>query len=132
MGDKNETAIFAAGCFWGVQYYFDMVPGVVSTVAGYTGGHYDNPSYDDMHRMDTGHAEAVEIKFDPSKVSYETLVRHFFRIHNPTAMNAADGINIGPYYRSALYYESESQKKTAEKVRAEIQKSYKEPIVTEF
>lgn len=129
---KTQKAIFAAGCFWGVQYFFDMVPGVKMTTVGYTGGNYPNPTYWDLHEKDTGHAEAILIEFDPDKVSYETLVKHFFRIHNPTAKDAADGINIGPYYRSALFYLDEQQKKIGEKVRAEVQKMYKQPIVTEF
>lgn len=129
---KTDLAIFAAGCFWGPQYFFDMVPGVLETTVGYTGGFKDNPKYEEVYRHQTGHAEAVLVKFDPKKVSYETLVKHFFRIHNPTAKNAADGINIGDSYRSALYYFDDRQKKTAEKVRDEVQKMYKEPIVTEF
>ncbi|MBI4034466.1 peptide-methionine (S)-S-oxide reductase MsrA [Candidatus Saccharibacteria bacterium] len=129
---KPEKALFAAGCFWGVQYYFDHVPGVSKTTAGYSGGKTVNPSYEDVLSRTTGHAEAVEIEFNPAKVSYETLVKHFFRLHDPTALNAADGINIGDNYRSALYYLSDKQKKSAEKVRAEIQKMYDRPIVTEF
>lgn len=129
---RTETAIFAAGCFWGVQYYFDMVPGVVKTIVGYTGGHTPNPNYWGIHEQDTGHVEAILIEFNPSIISYEKLVGHFFRIHNPTALNAADGINIGSTYRSALYYFNNEQKKIAEKVRDEIQKSYKKPIVTEI
>lgn len=129
---KKETAIFAAGCFWGPQYFFDMVPGVVETEVGYTGGFKDNPTYEEVYRHKTGHAEAVKIVFDPAKVGYEKLVRHFFSIHNPTARNAADGINIGDSYRSALYYANDKQKKTAEKVVAEVQKMYDQPIVTEI
>src|SRR5438132_1129032 len=108
---RSETAIFAAGCFWGTQYYFDMVPGVIKTTAGYTGGYKDNPTYEEVYMHKTGHAEAVEIEFDPKQVSYEKLVNHFFRIHNPTALNAADGINIGDSYRSALYYFNDKQKR---------------------
>lgn len=129
---KTEKAIFAAGCFWGVQYYFDMVPGIIKTIAGYTGGYKDHPRYEEVYMHKTGHAEAVEIEFDPKQISYEKLVNHFFRIHNPTAMNAADGINIGDSYRSALFHFDDKQKETAEKVRAEIQKSYDKPVVTEF
>jgi methionine-S-sulfoxide reductase len=129
---KNETAIFAAGCFWGVQYYFDQVPGVLKTTAGYTGGTTKTSDYWSIHENETGHVEAVLIEFDPKKVSYETLVRHFFRIHDPTALNAADGINIGSTYRSALFYSDDSQMKVAEKIREEEQKKHKKPIVTEF
>lgn len=128
----TKQAIFAAGCFWGVQYFFDMVPGVVKTVVGYTAGRTENPDYYGIHQKETGHAEAILIDFDPKKVSYETLVKHFFRIHNPTAPNAADGINIGSVYRSALFYFDDQQKKISEKVRDQVQKMYNRPIVTEF
>lgn len=130
--ENREVAIFAAGCFWGVQYYFDMVPGVIKTTVGYTGGQAENPTYWSLHENDTGHVEAILIEFDPKQIKYEKLVGHFFRIHNPTALNAADGINIGSTYRSALFYFNNGQKKIAEKVRDQIQKSYKKPIVTEF
>lgn len=129
---KTEKAMFAAGCFWGVQYFFDMVPGVAKTTVGYTGGRTKDPDYWRIHDYDTGHVEAILIEFDPHKVSYETLVRHFFRIHNPTVLNAADGINIGSTYRSALFYFNDEQKKIALKVKADIEKSYKKLVVTEF
>src|SRR5687768_16737095 len=132
MNSQKEEALFGAGCFWGVQYFFDMVPGVIETEVGYTGGFKDNPSYEEVYMHKTGHAEATRIIFDPKKVSYETLVKHFFRIHNPTAKNAADGINIGDSYRSALFYFDDQQKKIAEKVREEIQKNYDKQIITEF
>lgn len=130
--NRTEQAILAAGCFWGVQYYFDMVPGVMKATVGYSGGYKDNPTYEQVYRHQTGHAESILIEFDPKKISYEKLVGHFFRIHDPTAPNAADGINVGDSYRSALYYFDDEQKKTAEEVRAEIQKMYDKPIVTEF
>lgn len=113
---SKQTAIFAAGCFWGVQYYFDQVPGVIQTEAGYTGGYKDNPTYEEVYKHKTGHAEAVKIAFNPQKVSYETLLQHFFRIQDPTVQNAPDGINIGDSYRSAIYYVNDEQKETAQKV----------------
>jgi peptide methionine sulfoxide reductase msrA/msrB len=113
---KKETAIFAAGCFWGVQYYFEQVPGVLQTEAGYTGGYKDNPSYEEVYKHKTGHAEAVKVTFDPKKVSYETLLQHFFRIQDPTAQNAPDGVNVGDSYRSAIYYINEKQKEAAQKI----------------
>lgn len=113
---KKELAILAAGCFWGVQFYFDEVPGVLATEAGYTGGYKDNPSYEEVYKHKTGHSEAVKIIFDPEKVSYETLLKHFFRIQDPTAKNAPDGINVGDSYRSAIYYKSEEQRRTAQKI----------------
>lgn len=129
---KTEKAIFAAGCFWGVQYYFDQIPGVIKTTAGYSGGHTKAPSYEDVLSHGTGHAEALLVEFDPANVEYETLVRHFFRLHDPTALNAADGVNVGDNYRSALYYFSDEQKRVAEQVKAEVQKKYDKPIITEF
>jgi peptide methionine sulfoxide reductase msrA/msrB len=129
---RKETAIFAAGCFWGVQYYFDQVPGVLETTAGYTGGHVDHPTYEQVSNHTTGHAEATKVVFDPVKVSFRTLLKHFFRIQDPTAKNAPDGINAGDNYRSAIFYTSEEQKKAAEKIIDELSKSgkYDRPIVT--
>jgi peptide-methionine (S)-S-oxide reductase len=124
-------ALFGAGCFWGVQYYFDQVPGVTKTTVGYSGGHTDNPDYYSIHDDDTGHAEVVLIEFDVEQVSYETLVRHFFRLHNPTLLNS-DGINVGSTYRSCAFYFDDDQKQTIETVRDAIQPMYKDPIVTEI
>lgn len=126
-----QEAIFAAGCFWGVQYYFDQVPGVVSTEAGYTGGRTDNPSYEDVLSHATGHAEALKIGFDPDKVSYQTLLKHFFRLHDPTQLNR-QGPDIGENYRSAIFYKDEAQKAAGQKLIDELNKSgkYKKPIVT--
>lgn len=126
-----EQAIFAAGCFWGVQYYFDQIPGVVSTMVGYTGGQLEDPTYEDVCSHTTGHAEAVLVEFNPAKVSFEMLARHFFRLHNPTQLNR-QGPDIGDNYRSAIFYITDDQKVIAEKVRDEVQKSWKEPIVTQI
>lgn len=122
-----ETTIFAAGCFWGVQYYFDQVPGVVETEVGYIGGNKDNPSYDDVCYKDTGHAEAVKINFDPDKVSFETLLRHFFRMHDYSQLNR-QGPDVGDQYRSAIFYLNEEQKNQAEGCIQSIKKL--KPIVT--
>lgn len=124
-------ALFAAGCFWGVQYYFDQVPGVLKTTAGYTGGHTINPTYDEVCTHLTGHAEAVLIEFDTKKISYELLLRHFFRMHNPTLLNS-DGINVGNNYRSAIFYFDNQQKEAAELALKKTQKNYDKPIMTEL
>jgi methionine-S-sulfoxide reductase len=128
---KQQQAIFAAGCFWGVQDYFDQVPGVIETEVGYTGGHVDHPSYEAVCSHTTGHAEAVKVVYDPERVSYKTLLKHFFRMHDPTQLNR-QGPDIGDNYRSAIFYSSDEDKKSAQAVIDELNKSggYKSPIVT--
>lgn len=123
--------IFAAGCFWGVQYYFDQVPGVTKTTVGYTGGHTQNPTYEDVLTHTTGHAEAVEVEFDPKQVSVEVLLMQFFRMHDPTQMNR-QGPDVGENYRSAIYYFDDSQKDAAEKCKEAAQPNFDKPIVTEI
>lgn len=127
---NTNKALFAAGCFWGVQYYFDQVPGVVKTTAGYTGGHTENPTYEDVCSHTTGHAEAVLIEFDASKVTYETLIKQFFRMHDPTQLNR-QGPDIGDQYRSAIFYFDDEQKIIARRVRQQQQANFDKPIVTE-
>lgn len=126
-----NQALFAAGCFWGVQFYFDQVPGVTKTTVGYTGGHTENPSYEQVCTHTTGHAEAVLLEFDPEKVSYETLVRQFFRMHDPTQLNR-QGPDVGDSYRTAIFYFDDAQKEVAEKIKKEIQPKFDKPIVTEI
>jgi methionine-S-sulfoxide reductase len=126
-----KQAIFAAGCFWGVQYYFDQVPGVTKTVAGYTGGHTENPTYEAVCSHKTGHAEAVLLDFDPKKVSYETLCRHFFRMHDPTQLNR-QGWDVGDNYRSAIFCFDDEQLQTAEQVKHEQDPKFDKPIVTQI
>jgi methionine-S-sulfoxide reductase len=126
-----EQAIFAAGCFWGVQYYYDQIPGVGSTTAGYTGGTTEIPTYEQVCDHTTGHAEAVLVEFDADKVSYEVLLEHFFRLHDPTQLNR-QGPDIGDNYRSAIFYVTDEQKEAAEKIRDELQSSLEGTIVTEI
>lgn len=131
MSTKISRALFAAGCFWGVQYYFDQVPGVVKTTVGYTGGHTKNPTYDEVATQTTGHAESVLIEFDSEKVSYRTLLKQFFRMHNP-AQVGGQGPDIGPEYRSAIFYFNPDQHNTAVQVRNQTQEELDKPIATEI
>lgn len=126
-----DQAIFAAGCFWGVQYYFDQVPGVMSSKVGYIGGQTENPTYESVCSHTTGHAEAVLLEFDSSKVSYDELCRHFFKMHNPTQLNY-QGPDHGDSYRTAIFYSDEDQKSTAEAARDAAQANWNDPIVTEI
>lgn len=128
-----EKATFAAGCFWGVQAAFDELQGVVRTTVGYTGGHTPDPTYKLVCSKTTGHAEAVEIEFDPQRVSYERLVEFFFEIHDPTTLNR-QGPDVGEQYRSAVFFHSPEQERTAKAVRDRLAASgrFNSPIVTEI
>lgn len=115
MSDRTDRALLAGGCFWGMQDLIRTVPGVLRTRVGYTGGAYDNPTYKDVKTGMTGHAEAIEIIYDPDTVSYEKLLRWFFQIHDPTTRDR-QGNDVGSQYRSAIWYTSDAQKETAERV----------------
>ena len=127
---KTDTAIFAGGCFWGMQYYFENKKGVIATQVGYIGGHKDHPSYQEVCMHTTGHIEALEVVFDPSKISYEDLAKLFFEIHDPTQVNR-QGPDVGEQYKSAIFYKNDQQKAIAEKLIA-ILKAKGYNVVTEL
>jgi methionine-S-sulfoxide reductase len=118
----TETATLAAGCFWGTEEFFRKVPGVLETRVGYTGGHLENPTYKDTTTGTTGHAESVELKFDPTKVSYAELLTLFFKMHDPTTPNR-QGNDAGTQYRSAIFFHGDKQRQTAENLMRQIEKS---------
>ena len=124
---KMELATLAGGCFWGMEELIRKQPGVISTEVGYTGGKVPNATYQNHE----GHAEAVEIRFDPTRTSYEALLHFFFKMHDPTTLNR-QGNDTGTSYRSAIFYHSEEQKRIAEKVKALAAKKWGKPIVTEI
>lgn len=126
--EKTETAVFAGGCFWGVEHLMQDVPGVLEILPGYTGGHTPHPSYEDVCSGHTGHAEAVQIVFDPECVSYETLAKLFFEIHDP-AQSGGQGPDVGEQYRSEIFYTSEAQRETARRL-VRILEAKGVPVVT--
>lgn len=109
----DGVAYFAGGCFWGVEHYMEQLDGVLSVESGYMGGHVDSPSYEQVSSHDSGHLEAVEVRFDPAKISYEAVAKRFFEIHDPTQADG-QGPDLGPQYLSAVFYTSPEQKQTTE------------------
>lgn len=130
---SENIATFAAGCFWGVEAKFRHLEGVVDTTVGYTGGEVKNPTYQMVCSHKTGHAEAVQIKFDPEIITYEELVRAFFTFHNPTTKNR-QGFDVGSQYRSVIFYHNPEQHRIAERIKAELDATNKlrRRIVTEI
>ncbi|MCW8819809.1 MAG: bifunctional methionine sulfoxide reductase B/A protein [Ignavibacteriaceae bacterium] len=129
VAGTTQKAVFAGGCFWGVEYHFQKVAGVKSVTSGYTGGSKADPTYKEVSSGRTGHAEAVEVEYDPSVVSYETLAKLFFEVHDPTQLNR-QGPDMGTQYRSAVYYANDEEKKIAEKLIGEL-KANGYDVVTE-
>ena len=128
-----EIATLAGGCFWGVEELFSELEGVHKTEVGYTGGSTVNPIYNDVKTGKTGHAEAIQIHFDPTKTSFEKILEYFFRLHDPTTLNR-QGNDVGSQYRSAIFYHTEKQRISAEEIKIKINKSgkWKNPLVTEI
>ena len=128
-----EIVTFGSGCFWCTEAVFQQLKGVETVVSGYSGGHIENPSYEQVSTGRTGHAEVCQIQFDPEHITYEDMLEVFFNTHDPTTLNR-QGNDVGTQYRSAIFYHSEEQRLTAERVKTELEKSgsWKKPIVTEI
>jgi peptide-methionine (S)-S-oxide reductase len=130
MEQKLETAILASGCFWCTEAVYQRISGVKKVTSGYTGGRVDNPTYEQVSMGNTGHAEAIQIEFDPMEISYEEILDIFWKVHDPTTLNK-QGADVGTQYRSAIFYTTEKQKKIAEQSKKDAQRDFQDPIVTE-
>ena len=132
IGDKTDTATFATGCFWCTEAVFEGLKGVLKVTSGYTGGSVKNPTYKEVCTGETGHAECVQIVYEPNKITYDELLEVFFEVHDPTTLNR-QGADVGTQYRSAIFYHSDEQKQKAEHYKTELNKSgaFDKPIVTE-
>lgn len=131
MNSANELATFGGGCFWCLEAVFKQVPGVVSVTSGYAGGYTKNPTYKEVCSGTTGHAEVIQIEYDPKKISYRELLDIFWKSHDPTSLNR-QGADVGTQYRSIILYHNEEQKKIAEESKKDVSKYYDKPIVTEI
>lgn len=131
--DKTDTATFATGCFWCTEAVFEELKGVLSVTSGYSNGQTKNPTYKEVCSGNTGHAECVQIVYEPSKISYDELLEVFFQVHDPTSLNR-QGADEGTQYRSGIFYNSDAQKQKAEYYKEQLDKSgaYSKPIVTEI
>ena len=129
--EKTETLTLGAGCFWCVEAVYDRLPGVLSTTSGYMGGHLENPTYEQVCTGTTGHAEVVQVVFDPAKTSASKILDAFWQLHDPTQRDG-QGADKGPQYRSSIFYHSEAQKTAAEASKAATQEKHPKPIATEI
>ena len=127
----TEVATLAGGCFWGVEELYRKLPGVIGTTVGYTGGDFANPKYEDVKTGRTGHAESLEIEFDPERISYDEILDYFFRLHDPTTVNQ-QGNDRGTQYRSAIFYHDDNQREAAEHAKTRAQEKWPKPIVTQI
>lgn len=129
---NKQSATLAGGCFWCIESAFNSVEGVLSAISGYAGGHLDSPSYEQVCKGDTGHAEVVRVEFDADVISFREILEIFFALHNPTQLNR-QGNDIGPQYRSAIFYHDDEQKAAAEQIIQEIteEQIWPDPVVTE-
>ncbi len=128
---QHEFATFGGGCFWCMEAVFQHVPGVIHSVSGYSGGHTDNPSYGEVCEHGTGHAEVIQLEFDPAVISYEKVLEVFFESHDPTTLNR-QGADEGDQYRSVIFYHNEQQQRAAGRAKLAAQAHYADPIVTEI
>ena len=128
---KHEFATFGGGCFWCMEAVFQRLPGIVHSVSGYSGGKTENPTYEDICSHGTGHAEVIQVEFDPAVITYEKVLEVFFESHDPTTLNR-QGADEGDQYRSVIFYHDEAQQKAAARAKIAAQAQYEDPIVTEI